>query len=75
MKKKARVKTTRWAPVLWQRTYRDVAIWVEEVYATAPKWEWNVEWGSGGRSRSKLSAMRAAEKHITAALSESKAEP
>lgn len=68
MKKKPRVKTTQWAPQLWQRTIRDVVVWVEEVYATAPKWEWNVEWGNGGRAVSKLAAMRAAEKHIAAAL-------
>jgi hypothetical protein len=63
-----RTKTTRWAPVLWQRTFRDVAIWVEQVYSVAPKWEWNVEWGGGGRSMTKLAAMRAAEKYIRAAL-------
>ena len=36
-------KNTKWVPVLWQRRYRGVTIWTEEVYATGLRWEWNEE--------------------------------
>lgn len=63
-----KAKTTRWAPVMWQRQYRDVAIWVEDVYTTGPTWEWNTEHGNGGRARTKTAAMKAAQKYVDAAL-------
>ncbi len=57
-------KSTKWVPVLWQRRYRGVTIWVEEVYATGLRWEWNEEGGGGGRSPSRVAARDAAESAI-----------
>lgn len=54
-------KSTKWVPVLWQRRYRGVAIWVEKVYLTGLRWEWNEEGGRGGRSPSRAAAQSAAE--------------
>ncbi len=62
-------KSTKWLPVLWQRRYRGVTIWVEEVYATGLRWEWNTEGGSGGRSSSRVVAQGAAEHAIDKACS------
>lgn len=57
-------RTTKWRPALWERRYRGVLIWVEEMYAAAPKWEWRDEYSGEGRARTRADAMRAAEKHV-----------
>lgn len=64
MKKAGKLpRTTRWAAALWERRYFGTTVWIEEVYTRSPRWEWSAEDGSGGRKRTKLEAMRAAEKH------------
>lgn len=66
--KKSKPKTTRWVAVQWQRIYRGVAIWVDEVFSIAPKWEWNTEHGNGGRARTRAAAMKAAQRNVDVAL-------
>lgn len=62
--------STRWRPVTWERTYRCHAVWVEEVYSSAPKWQWSAFALTDfeGRAATRLAAMRAAERAIDATL-------
>jgi hypothetical protein len=64
----SRRRSTRWAPALWERVYKDVTIWVEEMYSRSPRWEWSSADFSGGRAKTKAAAMRAAERAIDEAL-------
>ncbi len=65
-KKKARPKTTRWRPSTWERQYRGLALWVEEMFSAAPKWSWQTQDGGEGRAVSRTAAMRAAERAVDA---------
>ena len=66
--KKQEPRNTPWRAELWARRYRGASIWVEEMFSTAPKWNWCTEWDGEGRSASKQAAMRVAMKAIDAAL-------
>jgi len=59
--------TTRWKAALWERVYRGVTMWVEEMWTTTPKWSWQTE-GTEGRARTKAAAMRAAQRSVDDAL-------
>lgn len=53
-----------WRPALWERVYRGETLWVEEMFNRSPKWSWDTTGARNGRAKSKLAAMRAAEKAI-----------
>lgn len=64
-------QTTPWRAVTWERSYRGECIYIEEMFQRAPKWEWTVAGGEySGRARTKVAAMRAAEKAVNASLKE-----
>ncbi len=54
-------RSTPWRPASWERRYRGVVVWVDEMYTTSPRWTWTTEIGPEGRAKTRLSAMRAAE--------------
>ncbi len=68
MKRKPRPRNTKWHPTTWERQYRGLALWVEEMFTAAPKWNWQTEDGGEGRARTRQQAMLAAVKSIDAAL-------
>ena len=40
---KMQPRSTKWRAVTYERTYRGVSVWVEEMYSAAPRWEWNAK--------------------------------
>ncbi len=67
MKLKPRPRNTKWKPSVWERQYRGLALWVEEMFSAAPKWSWTTEDGGEGRTNTRQQAMTAAMKSIDTA--------
>ena len=66
MKRKPRPRNTKWTPSTWERQYRGLALWVEEMFTEAPKWSWQTEEGGEGRAQTRQRAMLAAMKSVDA---------
>ncbi len=64
-------RNTKWCASTWERRYRGDFIWIENMYTSEPKWSWNTTTGDEGRAKTKLAAMRSAERSVDASLKES----
>lgn len=53
-----------WTVAMVERNVRGVLVWVEEVYARAPKFKWSCECGADGRAKTVERACAGAERHV-----------